>query len=55
VPSEVGTPLRSVGLEVLDGRLVLAFESYTRIKGKVVLDDRLNPISMTQTGIPDPK
>jgi hypothetical protein len=55
VPSEVGTPLRSVGLEVQDGRLVLAFESYTRIKGKVVLDDRLNPISMTQTGIPDPK
>jgi hypothetical protein len=54
-PSEAGTPLRSAGLQVEDGRLVLFFESYTHIKGKVVLDEHLNPVSMTQTGKGDGK
>ena len=44
--SAMGTPLRSVQLEVQDGKMVLLFESHTGLKGKAVLDDQLNPVSM---------
>jgi len=53
--SAMGTPLRSAVLDVEDGKLVLLFESFTGIKGKVVLDDQLNPILMAITEEKDSK
>lgn len=52
-PSEVGLPLRSARMAVEDGKLVILFESFTRIKGQVVLDAHLSPVSMSQTSKPD--
>lgn len=46
-PLAQGTPLHSAVVEVENGRLVLLFESFSGIKGKVTLDDQLNPISMS--------
>ncbi len=50
--SAYGTPLRHVELNVERGKLVLLFESFTHIKGKVTLDDQLNPSSVTITDRP---
>jgi hypothetical protein len=52
VNSAIGIPLRHVELIVESGNLILLFESYTYIKGKVVLDDQLNPISMSIISAP---
>lgn len=44
--SALGTPIRQAELEVENGNLTLHFESFTHIRGKVIFDDQLNPISM---------
>jgi hypothetical protein len=53
--SAMGTPLRKAELMVENGKLVLLFESFTGIKGKVILDDQLNPVSMAITNNPNSK
>ena len=47
--SAIGTPLHHVELTVEMGQLTLLFESYSRIKGKVILDDSLNPVMLRRT------
>ncbi len=44
--------LRKIEAKVEQGEVVVYFESYTHIKGKVILDDQLNPISMVVTSVP---
>jgi hypothetical protein len=46
--------LRSAQIRSEDGRLVVDFESCAQLKGRVVLDDRLNVISATLLDTPNP-
>jgi hypothetical protein len=47
--------LRTAEPKVEVGKLVVYFESYSHLKGKVVLDDQFNPISMALTNKQDAK
>jgi len=53
IPQSMGFPVLHADLVVESSHLVLYFESYTHLKGKIVLDDQLNPISMVLTGDKD--
>lgn len=45
-------PLCDAALVQEEGQLVMLFESFTHLKGRVILDDQLKPVSMALTDEP---